>query len=252
MKTKLLILYLLLVSFLPVARSFALAPLSKKSIYLTAFDWFGHGVSEEDKVSGRYKGSLADELGINETHNVLFIGVSANYVIPVACAIRGAKVDMVQPANMGMFFQNSTLKDFIKFEREMMEMSDFKRDLIGDRLTLHETILQQADLGDKTYDYIFVMGVFDDPKAIGKNSLYDSILLRADNNARIIISTVTGDPSSEAKKFMEYFADSQFSFSLEEPIYDRSPLMNIGLNIPVKVVKNPDKIRDDSETKSSS
>jgi len=191
------------------------------------------GYFDENEISNA---TMVDQLKIAPSDNVLCVGPGQVWHHPVACAIRGARVDVVQPPiyhvevpmdrslaiakavkiamgegwyeeemELGYreFDQTMELHSVIESVRERMNRS-IGQDLIGNRIDIdtYQSALQEANIPEKKYSFAFLLSVLDDPSDKRKTDLINALLcsLRDEAVVMISINTAVGDNQIEGFK----------------------------------------------------
>lgn len=166
-----------------------------------AEDWFG-----PDIVLQADEAVLIDSLGINGNHYILFVGAGNNHMPLVSCAIRGAKVDVVQP-EFGYFgSQTGQLEHWIENEKKMMIVS-LGEDLIKGRINVrkHVGTIETFKPNLKLYSHVFLLNVLDSNE--GSDNFYqicDSVFSHLKPNSQIIVSAISDYAINIAEKISNY------------------------------------------------
>ncbi len=109
---------------------------------------------------------MIDELGIGKQDNVLCIGPGIEDTHPVACAIKGAIVDIVQPELDKRYNppdpQMDTLRRYIEHRRGLI-IKRHERDLIGNRIDTesYEGLIEEVNVPAGHYSYVFLLNVLE-------------------------------------------------------------------------------------------
>jgi len=116
--------------------------------------WGDDFFSKELLTSAR----MIDKIGINEKDSVLCVGPGNFWSHSVACAVKGAKVDIVQPAR-DEFFLNHHLQKFIDLNGRLIKLY-YSIDILGN-IDNHsyQTVLRDANVPERYYSYAFVLNV---------------------------------------------------------------------------------------------
>jgi hypothetical protein len=127
-------------------------------------------------------------LGPDDTMLCVGPGPVAEY--PVYAAIAGARVDICQPKYYTGFDQHDLMNDATARYKEQL-IEKYGIDYIADRIDndSYINIAQDADLPDKRYSYVQLIGVVDDPYNKNKIGLLKAVFASLKDNANILIAT---------------------------------------------------------------
>jgi hypothetical protein len=153
---------------------------------------------------------IVDQLGMGNKDNVLCVGIGNTPWYPVACAIRGAKVDICQPSDddFGKDGQNERVKNFIEQKKKRIT-EVYGTDLIKDRIDTGKYLkrAQDAGLPRRHYSNVFLPNVIDYIKSVDdKKALMKAVLDSLTDEATIIFSALFDADGEMA--FIKEYADS--------------------------------------------
>ena len=111
---------------------------------------------------------MIDQLGIGPGDAVLQVGAGEKAYHSIACAVRGAKVDIVQPDywieedKTNNISQHDYLVESIKHRRGY-SIDAFGKDLIGDRIDTenYRGYIQDVNIPTNRYSYVFLLNILD-------------------------------------------------------------------------------------------
>ena len=111
---------------------------------------------------------MIDQLDIPPEDIVLHVGPGRKAYHPVACAVRRAKVDIVQPDYLDegdkqtKISQHDILAEKINDAREF-SIETFEEDLIGDRINTegYRGYIQNVNIPANRYSYVFLLNILD-------------------------------------------------------------------------------------------
>ncbi|HPS19383.1 MAG TPA: GNAT family N-acetyltransferase [Candidatus Omnitrophota bacterium] len=152
--------------------------------------------------------AMIDEIGVKEGDRILCVGIGSYCNCPVAGAIKGANVDIVQPSSYEGVEQTRELIKAIDILRQKI-ISKYGTDLIGERIDTesYRGMAEEVDLHNRTYTVAILPNILDDP-ARSKNKqsakLRDVILNSLSDEATILISVLGGRTDEYAFAFADY------------------------------------------------
>ncbi len=167
---------------------------------------------------------IIDELGIGEKDNILHVGCGSFSGYPVVRAIKGAKVDVVDPGVRDMKF----LSQAIDLDRQEIARVTGK-DLIGDRIntTSHQTYVQSANIQPRYYSYAFLLNVleiiFDKEE---KRQIIEATLSSLKDDSTILVSAYAASVSKQIDILTEHAENLGYTvergrvFSAGERVYE--------------------------------
>ena len=143
---------------------------------------------------------MIDELGVNEEDDILHVGPADFEEHAVACAIKGAKVDIVQPAEDALFSyepeftQMNLLRRNIEDSRRLI-IENYQNDLIGNRIDTqsYEGYIGQVNLSLKHYSYVFLLDVLERIAEDSQEEFMDRVFACIRDEAHIIFSAFPAD-----------------------------------------------------------
>lgn len=169
--------------------------------------WGGQNLSAEEvfrKIKAAKRNILTakmiDELGVNEEDNILHVGPADFEEHAVSCAIKGAKVDIVQPSEDTIysyepeFTQMNLLRRNIEDSRSLI-IKNYKEDLIGNRIDTqsYEGYISQVNLSLKHYSYVFLLDVLERIVKDSEEEFMKQVFACLRDEAYIIFSAFPAD-----------------------------------------------------------
>ena len=170
---------------------------------------FGKHTSAEDMLYRIYNDSEARDAGklidryVRPNDNILCVGQGDSPFIPVGCAVKEARVDIVQPVDYDGYPQMEKLEEAIESCRENMLALSGGVDLIEDRIntTSYGDIVEKVALPKDHYSCVFIFKVYDTVDE--KRAFIDSILPSLKDNAYIFVSLTLGYSTKESEPLLQ-------------------------------------------------
>ncbi|MDP2910914.1 MAG: DEAD/DEAH box helicase [Candidatus Omnitrophota bacterium] len=151
-------------------------------------------ISKKDDDLGVYLiARMIDKLGIGENDNIVSVGQGVLSYHLIACAVRGAKVDIVQPKRYKRVAQTKDLEKAISSDRKEIKRLCGK-DLVGGRINTksYQSYVEKVNLPQKRYSYAFLFEVYDIIEGeYNKKMFARAVLSSLKDNATIIMSVDT-------------------------------------------------------------
>ena len=178
---------------------------------------------------------MVDELMIGPNDNILCPGAGNFWSYIVACAVKGANVDIVQPAGDG-YWLNQGLQHEIELNARLIKLR-YSID-ISSKIdnSSYQTLLQHANVPERHYSYAFVLHVLDiieDEKA--KEEFIAKLLSALKDESYILISAWGRGAEKEVRILREYGA--KLGYDISEPT---NSFFAVNTTVyKLKVVRNP-------------
>lgn len=128
---------------------------------------------------------MIDKLRVDNQSKVLCVGPGLIYSHPLACEIKGAKVDIVQPKIYNGIPQNELLSEYLEKARERIPERYRKRSII-----IHEGLVEDINFPGRYYNYVCWLNGLDDDSLNKKQKLkmIDKILSLVQDKSTILLS----------------------------------------------------------------
>lgn len=190
----------------PVMRFNKLSKGQEKNLQLTAEEVFSTiglnkdgEYSEQSWLNPLLAARMIDELGIGIEDKVLCVGPGEVFIHPLACAIRGADLDIVQPNGIDTKNLFIEINDY----RRQDAMEKFDRDVIIGKIDAesYHGRVEDAGIPQRHYSYVFLLNVIEDIYDDDlKTKAVEAILSSLKDEATILISTRPTTSGERAKK----------------------------------------------------
>ena len=159
---------------------------------------------------------MVDRLRINNESKILCVGPGLIYSHPLACEIKGAFVDIVQPPIYNSMPQNESLREYLDKAHEKIPESYRKGSI-----NFVEGLIEEQELSERYYSHAFLLNVLDDDflNQRQKGRMIDSILPALKDKSSILLSAC----SSMYDNLLDFFQDkiakeSGYNFRFEDDI----------------------------------
>ncbi|MFC1621666.1 hypothetical protein ACFL2G_05145 [Candidatus Omnitrophota bacterium] len=196
-----------------------------------------------------------DKTSIGPEDNVLIIGEGSNPLLSLACALKAGSVDIAQPDKYvySYEFESNQYKDLkIRLDRIRKQRGSVSASII-DKIDIekYRGLAEDVNLPKRHYSYVFIPAVLDYLNSFErskKEKLVKAILPTLENNAVVLISTLSGtkvEVNQEADFFQKYAEERGYSITERKnigPIHaeiDAGP--TVELNISRETKKNTEK-----------